>query len=533
MAGMAKTSVATKHKLAHSGRRQTIELIKDTHTEELVIALCGPIGSGHLEVSQKLSNILTDDFGYDVQIIKLSEFIKAVNAIDESSQYQRIKTLQDGGNKLREDFGNAYLAEKAIQQITYEREEHRGSGSDSEKSDKYTTRRVCYIVDSIKNKDEYTLLSLIYREMFYCFGVLAPLEERVNRLQGKGMDYSQIYSLIDRDSGEEVEHGQQVGDTFVKSDFFIRTANLNDEVLNALLRRYVHLIFGTQIVTPTPPETAMYQAWAAAANSGCLSRQVGAALTDNTGSLISIGWNDVPAFGGGLYQAKSESFLPNPEDKRCFKNGEKCYNDEEKLALGEELFRQLVKAELLKEEDAFVFESTIRNTKKIKGLIEFSRSIHAEMHAILSAAHSEGHRIHNSKLYVTTYPCHSCARHIVAAGISEVCYIEPYRKSLALKLHKDAVSEDEQAKNKVRILPYTGVSPSRYLDLFSMQIDSRKSKDGGKMIRRKPRESRPILEESIENFPTRESIVVRLVEAKEAEKNGESNTTSGGNDESA
>lgn len=95
------------------------------------------------------------------------------------------------------------------------------------------------------------------------------------------------------------------------------------------------------------------------------------------------------------------------------------------------------------------------------------------------------------------------------------------------------MSEDEQAKNKVRILPYTGVSPSRYLDLFSMQIDSRKSKDGGKMIRRKPRESRPILEESIENFPTRESIVVRLVEAKEAEKNGESNTTSGGNDESA
>lgn len=40
---------------------------------------------------------------------------------------------------------------------------------------------------------------------------------------------------------------------------------------------------------------------------------------------------------------------------------------------------------------------------------------------------------------MTTFPCHYCARHIVAAGIYEVQYIEPYPKSKALQLHADAI----------------------------------------------------------------------------------------------
>ncbi|MCL0329224.1 deaminase, partial [Escherichia coli] len=72
---------------------------------------------------------------------------------------------------------------------------------------------------------------------------------------------------------------------------------------------------------------------------------------------------------------------------------------------------------------------TIIKNSRLKDLIEFSRAVHAEMHAILGASRVAGERILGGKIFVTTYPCHSCARHIIASGISEVYFIEPYRKS--------------------------------------------------------------------------------------------------------
>jgi deoxycytidylate deaminase len=48
-------------------------------------------------------------------------------------------------------------------------------------------------------------------------------------------------------------------------------------------------------------ETAMSHADGAARRSACLSRQVGAALVDARGGLVSTGANEVPRAGGGVY----------------------------------------------------------------------------------------------------------------------------------------------------------------------------------------------------------------------------------------
>lgn len=48
------------------------------------------------------------------------------------------------------------------------------------------------------------------------------------------------------------------------------------------------------IVTPTHIERCMQIACNAKLNSGCLSRQVGACITDENYSVKAIGWNDVP-----------------------------------------------------------------------------------------------------------------------------------------------------------------------------------------------------------------------------------------------
>jgi hypothetical protein len=70
----------------------------------------------------------------------------------------------------------------------------------------------------------------------------------------------------------------------------------------------------------------------------------------------------------------------------------------------------------------------------------------------------------------------------VAAGIVRVVYVEPYPKSLALHLHKDAIAlagnelQNEtgapQKRDKVRFEPFVGVGPRRFLDLFSLRLGS-------------------------------------------------------------
>jgi deoxycytidylate deaminase len=111
-------------------------------------------------------------------------------------------------------------------------------------------------------------------------------------------------------------------------------------------------------------------------------------------------------------------------------------------------------------------------TSRIGGLIEFSRAIHAEMDALLSAAR-QGISPVGSRMFVTTFPCHSCARHLVGAGVDEVQYIEPYPKSKALSLHKDAITTDReswrppsQGGTKVLFRPFTGAAPSLYARAF-------------------------------------------------------------------
>jgi hypothetical protein len=60
------------------------------------------------------------------------------------------------------------------------------------------------------------------------------------------------------------------------------------------LIKYVSLIMQPGIVTPSPEERCMQIALTAKYNSGCISRQVGAAITDESYSVKAIGWNNTP-----------------------------------------------------------------------------------------------------------------------------------------------------------------------------------------------------------------------------------------------
>jgi cytidine deaminase len=81
-------------------------------------------------------------------------------------------------------------------------------------------------------------------------------------------------------------------------------------------------------------------------------------------------------------------------------------------------------------------------------------------------------------MYVTAFPCHLCARHIVASGIKRVAYIEPYPKSLAAELYPDSIKVEGgvHCNDQVIFEPFVGISPRQYMHLFEASI--RKTKDG-------------------------------------------------------
>lgn len=88
-------------------------------------------------------------------------------------------------------------------------------------------------------------------------------------------------------------------------------------------------------------------------------------------------------------------------------------------------------------------------------------------------------------------------------------YIEPYRKSLATTLHSDAISETETDINKVRLLPFDGVAPSRFMELFKMGENSRKKQ--GKKVVVNPKEAQQKSEVSLEALPVLEGAVVKIL----------------------
>jgi deoxycytidylate deaminase len=505
----------------------TREKLHSTNTSELVIALCGPIGSPIHVVADKLKDSLDNEFRYDkCEIIRLSQIIadhfkgkEIPDDEDKDLQYERINKLIELGDVLRKDYGNGILVEIAIgKKIAVDREQRKEASGSSN----YEPARVCHIIDSIKNQEELDLLKDVYGDMLYCIGVFSPLPVREKNLEKRGMTSSQIHDLIDKDSGEEFAYGQTVRDTFPQADFFLRIDSDTDTKIIGRVQRFLHIILGTKIITPSKAEKAMYAAASAAGNSACLSRQVGAAITDEAGEILSTGWNDVPKFGGNLYGTDPVKDPASEADNRCWnKEGGLCFNDQEKRLTAELVVSDLVGKGFIdaqKREDAI--QQVIKNSK-LKNLIEFSRSIHAEMHAIILGSQLAGERVKNGKLFCTTYPCHSCARHIVAAGIKEVYYIEPYRKSLATKLHGDSISESETDFEKVRLLPYDGVAPTKYLKLFRMDPDSRK-KDG-KMPHPDPKLSRPRFDKSLEAFPALEAIVVDNLKRKKLIPEGNGN----------
>jgi len=473
---------------------------KQPKLPELIFGIAGPVGVNIEAICDSLSNALRA-VRYESHIIHLTkemlnkERYKLPDGIVEEPTdkdfYSEVTYKINYANALCSEFSNpAALALIGVRAIGDKREEITASRTVQ------PDRPIAYIIRQLKRPDESILLRRVYGKRFVLVSAYGPVEQRQKLIEERlqrtlppqtaAHDISsKALELIEKDAKEDDDYGQNLRETFHLADVFID--GLSRQEMDAKLIRFVEAFFGRTDIAPSKEEYGMYAAKSASLRSSDLSRQVGAAIFSDEGELITQGCNEVPKAFGGTYWDLEE---PDFRDVRIGYDP----NDVLKKELLRELFDSMSRAELLSEKaknignpgrmvEVLTYKKKPGSQEKdgdlancaILDTTEFGRVVHAEMCAICDAARI-GRSLRGSTLFCTTFPCHNCTKHILAAGIKKVIYMEPYPKSKAKQLHQNEIEIEKVTAGRVSFIPFLGISPLRYRDIF--QKGKRKIADG-------------------------------------------------------
>jgi deoxycytidylate deaminase len=480
-------------------------------SHEFVFAVVGHIGSGTSQVAEAFAELLEKQKSpIQTKILKARDVIEewAVSkslSIPNSADPKSIASAtawQDRGDDMRKNTkDNTAVAKGLIQNIRQTRGKATNNAVVNGEPVLPDGTARAYILDALRHPAEVNLLRHLYQDAFILIGVVCDPDVRKARLSIKlnKPKPSDLDDFMKRDEKDNETHGQQVAKTFQLADFYVdntpdrfiyteagKKKEENPEWdINDKLQRLVRIVTHDGVVRPDVSETAMHHAYSAQMRSACLSRQVGAALLDRDGNLLSTGTNEAPKAGGGVY---GEAFPDDPEkiplDQRCAYRPDKyCSSTKEQFVIIDGIISGVNSIHPL-DEDAKAKLRKLLKDGRVGDSIEFSRAVHAEMDALLSASRSGGSTV-GTRLFVTTYPCHYCARHIISAGVDEVQYIEPYFKSLAADLHSDAIQQrlvgwtpPSRGGTTVLFRPFTGVAPRLYRRAFMKDRDLKNDNTG-------------------------------------------------------
>ncbi len=461
-----------------SGDSLLRERIASFLSQEIVIGVVGYAGSGTTFTIEKFSRIL-EEAGFTPHIIKARNILESwaeqkgsPSPKDIEDFSEKVTAYQNLGDDLRQSSGEfgavaGWMAKK-VHEIRQQKVENQTQ---------------VFFLDSLKHPAEIELLRQIYGDGFRLIGVGCRPDIRRKRLEVKfhAPDGDEVTrELIDRDAEDSVnKYGQQVNKTFHLSDYFVDNTISAEHAegfrLPDTLKEVFEKLFTRKTYHPSRDEQGLYFADAAATGSACLSRQVGAAIVDENGNILSVGRNDVPKANGGLYDSDND----DNEEGRCYLRGE-CSNKVYQNQIADDIVKIFDDDNMPDLGDSAEYFKKALTKTRMGALIEFSRSVHAEMDALVSLSRTGTRLPKNSTLFTTTYPCHNCARHIIASGIKRVVYLEPYKKSLAIDLHDDAIADnlpESETGDRVQFEPYVGVAPRLYQAVYR-QVGERKNDFG-------------------------------------------------------
>lgn len=408
-------------------------------------------------------------YGYVPEEIKLSDLLKqyaqqhgiSVPAFPES---RRIDALMGVGDLFCAEAGDpAAVVLDALVEIGARREVVPDSAPRA------------WILDSLKRTQEVSQLRQVYGDHLVVISAQAGRDTRKTTL--KELIAPKSPSLTDEEAEREVDllldrdlnsgngpHCQNVVGTFPLADWFVSCDDrpLGSTSLESEVSRFLDLLFGSpQARIPTEVEFGMYLASVAATRSPELGRKVGAAILDGI-SVSALGVNSHPVKSGDaphLDRSKVDLSRLVLDVLRRLNGAGHLSGDLGRLLEGgpDEAVQNLLEGAL--------------KGSDLTALTEFQVPVHAEMAALLDAL-GKGRPVAGQKIYVTAYPCHGCAKHLLRADLS-VVYLDPYPKSRAAAMYGSDGADRFEA--------FTGVAPARYMSWFP-EGERRAASDGSRIV---------------------------------------------------
>lgn len=328
-------------------------------------------------------------------------------------------------------------------------------------NDKASTK---IVIDSLKNPYEINY----FKQRFSAFYLISINRDDMLREAMLKKKYKDEYPIMKKILEDEYKGGKgnefyrrYVRECIEKADIHItyrskeKTEELNQGkgqddntspyfTVQMQLLKYVSLVDHPGLITPSPEERCMQLAYTAKYNSGCISRQVGAAITDEHYSVKSIGWNNPPEGqvpcllrnGEALINSSDEYIKEQGKkerkgeasdtDLKAFTPYEKS-NIDFKDALRKHFKEQIEEnRNLLKGRNiCFCFKSLQNSCSEGKNQVH-TRSLHAEESAFLQITKYGGTAIKGGKLFTTASPCELCAKKAYQLGIKVIYYVDPY-----------------------------------------------------------------------------------------------------------
>lgn len=254
---------------------------------------------------------------------------------------------------------------------------------------------------------------------------------------------------------------QDVGSAIQNADVFISN-NHNSTAKNMELRweivRSVSLIMYPGLLLPTPIERCMQTAFVAKANSGCLSRQVGAVVTDAEYNILSVGWNDVPdcdisCARKNLLDIQKELDIPayskyELENKNFRRRLGQIFDQN----LGND--RQRLGELLCGLPWSYCFKDIHRDDRQPMR----SRAMHGEEKALTKVPE----QVPGGCLFTTSSPCEMCSKNAKNHHIQKIYYIEQYPGISA-----EQYSESGYTCNRAQHILFTGAVGRAYIQMYT------------------------------------------------------------------
>lgn len=289
-------------------------------------------------------------------------------------------------------------------------------------------------IDAFRNPFEISFFRERY-SAFYLLAVSTEVTTRIKRLhESSNINTTQLKS-IDREydkrlSGNEVFYSQDISSCIQLADIHIHNPEISLDNFSNLKRQliyYITLIVHPGLVPPSHLERCMQMAFNAKLNSGCLSRQVGAVITDKYSSIKAVGWNSVPE-GQVPCILRSASDLLTNEDEPAYSNYEAnnpVFRKTMECSYGDIVSHDRCKAKLRGLNLSYCFKDVQNLIDGDKNQVH-TRALHAEENAFLQITKYGGAGIKEGMLFVTASPCELCSKKAYQLGIKTIVYIDPY-----------------------------------------------------------------------------------------------------------